>query len=64
MLIEISTTKSNDITAVLVRHGLRLEAKVNVQNRAGEHRVWYGLFTRDTQKGETVGATPVEVVSR
>jgi len=64
MLIEVSTSRSDDITQVLGRHGLRLDSKVNVQNKAGEYLVWYGLFTRDAQKGEARGETPVEVVSR
>jgi len=46
------------------RHGLRLEAKVNVENRAGEQRVWYGLFSRTSQQLTTTGEASFAVVSR
>lgn len=64
MLIEVSTSMSDEITQALARYGLRLEAKVNVQTRAGEHLVWYGLFTRGAHKDEVSGETTVEAVSR
>jgi FkbM family methyltransferase len=47
MLVEVSTSLSAQIAEILERHGLRLDSKVNVKNKAGEYRVWYGLFTRD-----------------
>lgn len=60
VLIEVSTELSDAIAQVLAGHGLRLHAKVDVQNRAGEYLVWYGLFTRDA----SVPAKPVETVAR
>ncbi len=47
MLIEVSTSLSEQITALLARHGLHLQSKVNVKNKAGEYLVWYGLFARE-----------------
>ncbi|HXE81041.1 MAG TPA: FkbM family methyltransferase, partial [Vicinamibacterales bacterium] len=64
MLIEVSTEMSDAITEVLARHGLRLHARVNVQNRAGEYRVWYGLFTRAEQPAAVSREPLTEVVSR
>ena len=65
MLIEISTSMSDEVTAILGRHGLQLHAKVNVQNKAGEYLVWYGLFTREPSSGgRAAGETPVAVVTR
>jgi len=46
LLIEVSTSLSGAITEVLERHGLRLDSKVSVRNKAGEYAVWYGLFVR------------------
>ncbi len=47
ILVEVSTSLSDEITAILAGHGLRLDSKVNVKNKAGAYLVWYGLFTRD-----------------
>jgi FkbM family methyltransferase len=47
ILVEIGSSESDAVTAMLGGQGLRLRAKVNVQNKAGEYLVWYGLFTRD-----------------
>jgi FkbM family methyltransferase len=46
LLIEIGAHQSDEVTAALARLGLSLHTKVDVVNTAGEHRVWYGLFTR------------------
>jgi FkbM family methyltransferase len=51
MLVEVSTSLSAQVTDILERHGLHLDGKVNVQNKAGEYRVWYGLFTRGAAAG-------------
>jgi FkbM family methyltransferase len=47
MLIEVSTSLSEEVTALLAGHGLRLRSKVNVRNKAGEYLVWYGIFARE-----------------
>ena len=47
MLVEVSTSLSEELTQVLAGHGLRLESKVDVKNKAGDYLVWYGLFTRE-----------------
>jgi FkbM family methyltransferase len=60
VLIEVSTSMSEAVSAVLARHGLGLHAKVHVQNRAGEYLVWYGLFVR----GASGEARPAEVLTR
>jgi FkbM family methyltransferase len=64
MLIEVSTSMSMEITEALSRYGLQLHAKVNVQNKAGEYLVWYGLFTRTAPDAAAVGAASVGVVTR
>jgi FkbM family methyltransferase len=46
ILVEVSTALSAAVTAELDRHGLRLQSKVSVKNKAGEYAVWYGLFGR------------------
>jgi FkbM family methyltransferase len=46
ILVEVSTELSAAVTAVFDRHGLRLESKISVKNKAGEYAVWYGLFAR------------------
>jgi hypothetical protein len=46
MLVEVSTSLSGPVTEVLERHGLRLESKTSVKNKAGEYAVWYGVFAR------------------
>ncbi|MBI4263994.1 MAG: FkbM family methyltransferase, partial [Acidobacteria bacterium] len=63
LLIEVSASMSDAITEVLCSHGLRLHSKVDVQNKAGDYLVWYGLFTRNGG-GAASGDPPVEVVSR
>jgi FkbM family methyltransferase len=63
MLVEISTSLSDEITEVLSRHGMRLETKVKVKNKAGEYLVWYGLFTRGSREGEAVREIPFEFSS-
>ena len=48
MLVEVSASLSEaGDAACSARHGLRLESKIDVKNKAGEHLVWYGLFTRE-----------------
>ena len=64
MLVEVSTAVSAEITDVLMQGGLALEAKVNVQNKAGEYLVWYGLFTREPQATRATPGVHVSVVSR
>jgi FkbM family methyltransferase len=64
VLIEVSTSMSEAITTALAAHGLQLDSKVNVQSRAGEYLVWYGLFTRDVRGGPSPDGLAVEVVSR
>jgi len=63
VLIEVSTSMSDAVTAALVAHGLRLDTKVNVESKTGEHLVWYGLFTRDAS-GTSAHGVAEEVVSR
>jgi FkbM family methyltransferase len=64
MLIEVSTSMSAEITDALARYGLRLQAKVNVQNTSGEYLVWYGLFTRDAPDATGLTEASVGVVTR
>jgi FkbM family methyltransferase len=47
MLVEVSTAQSGMVTELLGRYGLGLDSKIGVTNKAGEHAVWYGLFTRE-----------------
>jgi len=47
MLIEVSSTQSGAVSDLLERHGLRLDSKVTVTNKAGDQAVWYGLFARE-----------------
>jgi FkbM family methyltransferase len=63
MLVEVSTSLSGAIAEILERHGLRLDSKVNVKNKAGEYRVWYGLFTRDAGS-DAERAVQVQFVAR
>ena len=51
VLVELSTTGSEAAAEMLERAGLHLEAKVDIQNKAGEYLVWYGLFSRDPRPG-------------
>jgi FkbM family methyltransferase len=46
VLVEVTTSLSEPITSVLAAHGLSLNTRINIQNKAGDYRVWYGLFTR------------------
>jgi FkbM family methyltransferase len=65
MLIEVSTSLSTAVTEVLERHGLRLESKISVKNKAGEYAVWYGLFGRQGTGDALPAATDeAEPVSR
>jgi len=63
VLIEVSTSMSEAVTAALAARGLRLDTKVNVESKSGEYLVWYGLFTRDASGTSTHGVAE-EVVSR
>jgi FkbM family methyltransferase len=47
VLVEVSTALSAAVTTELDRHGLRLQSKVSVKNKAGDYAVWYGMFGRD-----------------
>jgi FkbM family methyltransferase len=47
ILVEVSTEQSGAVTDLLERHGLRLDSKIGVTNKAGEDAVWYGLFARE-----------------
>jgi len=47
MLVEVSTDQSGAVTDLLEGHGLRLDSKIGVTNKAGEQAVWYGLFSRE-----------------
>ncbi|HEY7185133.1 MAG TPA: FkbM family methyltransferase, partial [Vicinamibacterales bacterium] len=62
LLIEVSTSMSNEVTQALEPLGLRLEAREHVRNRAGECLVWYGLFTREMAKGQEIRETVREYV--
>jgi FkbM family methyltransferase len=65
ILIEVTTSQSGAVTDVLERHGLRLDSKISVKNKAGEYGVWYGLFARDGKaQSELVTADQVQSVSR
>jgi FkbM family methyltransferase len=63
MLVEVSTSLSGAVAEILERHGLRLDSKVNVKNKAGEYLVWYGLFTRDAGS-DAERAVQVQFVAR
>jgi hypothetical protein len=56
VLVEIGIEQSNAVGEVLARHGLTLETKINVRNKDGECRVWYGLFTRAARGGDGADA--------
>jgi FkbM family methyltransferase len=64
MLVEVSVSLSDDITAVLVKQGLALATKVDVRTKVGEQFVWYGLFTREPQAHPTTRDVQVQTVSR
>ena len=64
MLVEVSTALSGPVSDVLARHGLHLQSKISVRNKAGEYAVWYGLFAREAASvaalvagGEVQGVT-------
>jgi FkbM family methyltransferase len=63
MLVEVSTSLSEEITRLMAQFGLTLQSKVNVRNKQGEYRVWYGLFTR-TGRETADDAIRVQYVSR
>ena len=44
VLVEVSTSLSAAVTTELERHGLHLQSKVSVKNKAGDYAVWYGVF--------------------
>jgi FkbM family methyltransferase len=44
VLVEVSTALSAAVTTELERHGLHLQSKVSVKNKAGDYAVWYGVF--------------------
>ena len=46
VLIEVSTSLSDAVIRALGTHGLRLDSKISVKNKAGEYAVWYGVFVR------------------
>ncbi|MGE3274309.1 MAG: FkbM family methyltransferase [Vicinamibacterales bacterium] len=64
VLIEISTELSDAVTGALEGHGLHLQSRVRVRNKAGEYRVWYGLFTRPGAPMDLELASGDEVVAR
>ena len=57
MLIEVATELSDEVTALIERGGLRLEARILKRNKAGAHAVWYGIFSRGGD-----AARPVETI--
>jgi hypothetical protein len=46
VLVEVEASLSDAVTEAFARSGLRLEARIAKQNKAGEYAVWYGVFTR------------------
>jgi FkbM family methyltransferase len=64
LLVEVSAPLADAITDVLAKQGLTLEAKVNVRNKAGEYRVWYGLFSRGPRTDAVPRDVEVQYVSR
>ena len=58
MLVEVSTALSTAVGDVLEGHGLRLESKVSVRSKSGEHVVWYGLFVRGGEGPVTSSEAP------
>jgi FkbM family methyltransferase len=64
LLIEVSTSLSAAITEALERHGLRLDSKISVRNKAGEYAVWYGLFVRGAGAGPREHAGQIATVTR
>jgi FkbM family methyltransferase len=57
ILVEVSTSLSGAVADVLAGHGLRLQSKIAVKNKAGEYAVWYGLFGRDGDAAAALAAT-------
>ena len=64
VLIEVSTELSDQVSRVLESHDLRLQARVRVRNKAGEFRVWYGVFARPDAEHDLVTAAADQVVVR
>ena len=64
MLIEVSTSMSDEVTSRLVARGLSLEAKIHVRNTTGAELVWYGLFTREAPGDRDAREVRVHTVSR
>jgi hypothetical protein len=64
LLVEVSVSLADTITDVLAKQGLALETKVNVKNKAGEYRVWYGLFCREPRASVSPREVDVQFVSR
>jgi hypothetical protein len=57
VLVEVSSALSGAVTDVLDRHGLALEWRTSVRNKAGEYEVWYGLFGRAQSGSHARGRT-------
>ena len=64
MLVEVSTASSTRVTNILTGCGLALDTKIDVENKAGERLVWYGLFTRVPQPSVAPHDVQMHVVSR
>jgi hypothetical protein len=64
VLVEVSSELSEPVTRALAVHGLELQSRVRVRNKAGEFRVWYGLFTRPGAGLDALAATGDQVVER
>jgi FkbM family methyltransferase len=64
MLVEVSTAFSDEITALLEGHGLRLQAKVRVKDSSGAHLVWYGIFAREEVRAALSGGPVERLVDR
>jgi FkbM family methyltransferase len=62
LLVEVSSSLSAAVTDVLGRHGLHLEWRTSVRNKAGEYEVWYGLFARGGEDVAIAGAHVTEDV--
>jgi FkbM family methyltransferase len=64
LLAEVSVELTGDLVRALEGHGLWLDRRFDVQNRAGEVKVWYGLFRRESGEAAALGAPRVEAVAR
>ena len=47
VLVEVTASLSDQVIALFERGGMYLHSKIDVKNKAGEYRVWYGLFARN-----------------